>query len=219
MRQYKGVRAIRQLIAGTPLYPLARKVWAIKVKRDWKKEGRPSPPPAQVKHDVVKRYAHNFRPRTFIETGTHLGQMVEAVKDEFDSVISIELDEKLWLAAKLRFENDPHVQILLGDSARVLPQVLQSLDHPALFWLDGHFSGGETALGTKSTPIVEELTHIFEHSVQDHVVLIDDARDFIGRSDYPSLNWMRRFTVEHRPDWSFAVEEDIIRLYPRENDS
>lgn len=196
------------------MYPLARKAWALKVRRDWNKEGRPLPPPPQVKQDVVKRYARKFGPRAFIETGTYLGQMIEAVKTEFDSVISIELDEQLWLAAKQRFENDPHVQILLGDSTYVLPEVLEELNQPALFWLDGHFSGGVTALGTKSTPIVEELNHIFDHRVKDHVVLIDDARDFIGRSDYPSLRWMRRFTAERRPTWSFEVGEDIIRLSP-----
>ena len=35
---------------------------------------------------------------------------------------------------------------------------------PAIFWLDGHYSAGITAMGEQATPIFKELTHIFGDS-------------------------------------------------------
>ena len=45
-------------------------------------------------------------------------------------------------------------EILQGDSTDVLPEVVEKMDEPTLFWLDGHYSGGITASGEQETPIV-----------------------------------------------------------------
>ena len=54
----------------------------------------------------------------------------------------------------------PHVTIFQGDSATVLPKLLATIQEPCLFWLDGHYSGGITALGKSITPILDELQTI-----------------------------------------------------------
>lgn len=108
-----------------------------------------------------------------------------------------------------------NVTILQGDSRKRLPQILAQTTQRCLFWLDGHYSGGVTARGAQVTPILNELDAIFKHPVQDHVVLIDDARNFTPANDHPTLNALREYVFARRPDLSFSVEDDIIRLLPR----
>lgn len=141
---------------------------------------------------------------------------MEAARESFDRIVSIELDRELFEKARDRFSGDPLVTIVHGDSGLLLGTVLQEFQEPCLFWLDGHYSAGVTAKGERETPILEELGAICGHAVPGHVILIDDARLFTGRNDYPTLDGLRRFVLERRPGCSFAVEDDIIRIAPGE---
>ena len=89
--------------------------------------------------------------------------------------------------AAYRARHEHNVQLLVGDSASVLPGILATLHEPALFWLDAHYSGTGTTLGDRVTPISAELNAVLGHPVRGHVVLIDDAREFHDstRSGYP----------------------------------
>ena len=46
------------------------------------------------------------------------------------------------------------------DLIRRVPELVRQLDGPALFWLDGHYSGGDTAKGELDTPVSAELESI-----------------------------------------------------------
>jgi hypothetical protein len=178
----------------------------------WHAAGRPVPPPHEIKQDLILRYAARHRVRVLVETGTYLGEMVEAMHRRFERVISVELDPKLHRQASERFSRLPHVTIMFGDSGDVLPGILAGLHAPALFWLDGHYSAGVTAKGERETPILKELEHIFAHAIDRHIVLIDDARLFNGTHDYPTLTELEDFVRARRPDTKFEVDDDIIRI-------
>src|SRR5690349_25084861 len=105
----------------------------------WRMQGCPLPPPHVVKQLAILRYQRSRRFTTFIETGTFTGEMVDAMRPHFRRVISIEMSPDIHHTASQRFRDDPRVQLLLGDSAIVLPRVLDQLQEPAVFWLDGHF--------------------------------------------------------------------------------
>jgi len=181
--------------------------------REWREQGRPVPPPHIVKQRTVKEYARKFSLETLIETGTYLGDMVEATKDTFARTISIELDNALYERAKERFRHERHIALVQGDSGTVLPHILAGIASPCLFWLDGHYSGGITARAAIDTPIVQELNHILQHSVTGHVILIDDARCFVGRAGYPTVDELRAIVLQRRPDWKCQVEHDIVRIH------
>lgn len=132
----------------------------------------------------------------------------------FETIFSVELSEELYERAKQKFSRHSHIHLYQGNSAHVLPEILRRVSEPALFWLDAHASGGITSRGEKVTPIREELQHIFDHMIEDHVVLIDDARGFIGENDYPSLEELADLVSQSRPHWAVEVEADIIMLYP-----
>jgi hypothetical protein len=180
----------------------------------WQEAGKPVPAPHAVKRRIILAYARSFGAGTFIETGTYLGDMVWTVKDLFQTIFSIELSTDLSKRAQKRFRAEPKIEICQGDSCEVLPRILSRVSEPCLFWLDGHYSAGVTARGILETPIIQELETIFAHTVREHVILVDDARMFDGSHDYPTLDVLRQLVDHHRPEFVFAVANDIIRIHP-----
>jgi hypothetical protein len=166
-----------------------------------------------VKQNNIRKYQETYQFQALVETGTYLGDMVEAQKNHFKKVISVELGKDLYEKAVLRFKDDPQVELLQGDSALLLKQIVSELDEPALFWLDGHFSAGITAKSDKNTPIVEELKTVFS-SPLPHGILVDDARHFTGKDDYPSIDELCGLVKEYAPDRKVEVADDIIRIMP-----
>lgn len=149
---------------------------------------REIPPPSIIKQRIVTAFGMLYGLRVLVETGTYQGDMVEAQRPYFREIYSIELSRELHDAAKKRFDQ-PHIHLLQGDSGEMLGNI--HLSEPTLFWLDGHYSGGITALGDKECPIFEELAHI-KNSDLKHVVLIDDARLFTGGA-YPTVPELESF--------------------------
>lgn len=210
-------RVIIILIRRTPLYhPLRnyrlRKRWK-KEFQEWEASGR-SAPPHLFKQMLLRNYAAKYGIQVMIETGTCYGDMVEAMKNVFERIISIELGEDLWKFARERFKRERHIEIIHGDSSKVLEKIVKSLRSPALFWLDAHYSGGETAKGENETPVLEELRHILSAQCQ-HVILIDDARFFGTNPAYPTLEELRSFIMQLRDDVEILVKDGIIRITPR----
>ncbi|OHB77310.1 MAG: hypothetical protein A2Z34_00220 [Planctomycetes bacterium RBG_16_59_8] len=166
------------------------------------------------KERAVRKYLAWYSLRILIETGTYRGDMVEAMKRSFDRIYSIELDPILFEKARLRFKDTTHVSILHGDSGEALARLLPGIHEPVLFWLDAHYSEGDTARGKRETPIVNEIGSILSHPVKRHVILIDDARCFAGENDYPTVEEIVRMTRTVLPDAVVEVRDDIIRIYP-----
>lgn len=179
----------------------------------WVRMGRPNPPPHVVKQEAVKSHAVRYNLKILVETGTYLGEMVDAVKDMFEQIHSIELSDALFKGAREKFQAYVHVTIHHGDSATVLPRILPQIDKPCLFWFDAHYSAGVTARGAKETPVVEELETIFRHPVKGHVILIDDARLFTGQNDYPSIHDVEVLVRDRYPGHAVTVKDDIIRIH------
>ncbi len=136
---------------------------------------------------TVAAYGRAFGLKTLVETGTYLGDMVEAQRLRFDRLISIELSQDLYKAARSRFAHAKNVTILRGDSGELMPSIVAGLEGPALFWLDGHYSAGITARGSLETPVQRELEAVLGSKTGYHVILVDDARCF-GSGDFPTFS-------------------------------
>lgn len=137
-----------------------------------------------------------------------------AMPSYFETIYSIELSESLFQESAARFAGDVRVDLVQGDSALALPRVVKAIDGPALFWLDGHYSEGETARGPRDSPIREELAAVARSGNRGHVVLIDDARAFGIERDYPSLVEFHDLVAREFPLHRFAVKDDVIRITP-----
>ena len=185
----------------------------LQLKREWEEGGRVGPPPHAVKESVIRSVANARGIRTLVETGTLHGEMVAAVALDFDHIYSIELSRELYWLARLRFLCRRNIHLVQGDSSDKLWTVLERIDTPCVFWLDGHYGGGLMARGKKDVPIVEELSAILAHRVRDHVIVIDDVGIFQrAEGDTPSLAELERQIRASRPASEFVVEDNMIRV-------
>lgn len=178
---------------------------------EWQKNGSPLPPPHIVKQSIIKEYQQKYGYKILIETGTYLGDMVEAQKQNFNKIHSIELSNKLYLKAKKRFRNDENIYLYEGDSGKVLRSIMPLLNESSIFWLDGHYSAGITAKGEKICPIFEELDSILI-SPYKHILLIDDARLFTGKDDYPTIDELNQYLISKSINYDFEIKWDTIRV-------
>ncbi len=211
-------RAFTSVIRKTPLYPalrtLLRRRREAKELSGWERRGRPLPPPHRVKQTVLKQLARQHGLTVFVETGTFDGDMVDALKGCFSRIYSIELSPRLHERAKMWFRSRSHIRLLQGDSATILSSLVETLTVPALFWLDAHYSAGNTARGEVDTPILAELAHILDAPDLGHVIVIDDARAFGRDPAYPTLDDLCDFIRARRKNVQITVEGDSVRVVP-----
>jgi hypothetical protein len=108
----------------------------------------------------------------FIETGTFKGQTTEWAAEQFEKVITIEIESDLFKETSRRLANHQNIEFHLGDSRETLENVLPTLTgSKPLIWLDAHACGDEAT----DSPLLEEI-EIVNRYCPDASVLIDDAR-------------------------------------------
>jgi len=129
----------------------------------------------------------------FVETGTYMGETTKVASSLFEKVHTIEIAPHFYQRAKTIFSTT-NVTCHLGDSSIVLKDICPTLDKPTCFWLDGHWSAGNTGKGIKSVPLYEELEIIMNMCSQVCVILIDDCRLF-GKTD-PYVDGWEAISVE-----------------------
>jgi hypothetical protein len=135
-----------------------------------------------------KGFFANFPNRYFIETGSFYGEGIQQALESgcFEHIYSIELSHELQQHCCRSFASNLNVAIIQGDSQEVLPELLKMIDAPATFWLDSHYSSGNTAKGKTNTSLFAELEWIGQHPIKTHTLLIDDVRCF-GTADFDYL--------------------------------
>ncbi|MEC8556251.1 MAG: hypothetical protein VXZ82_14675 [Planctomycetota bacterium] len=111
-----------------------------------------------IPREIVVQLAHLADATTFVETGTFQGNTIRWAAEIFESVHTIELAKVLYDSYHEDLEKIPGVKPHFGDSAEVMPEIVLTLSgEAALFWLDGHWSGGDTAGEEQECPIMDEL--------------------------------------------------------------
>jgi len=132
-------------------------------------------------------------PKILLETGTYLGEGVYLTlsANYFEKIYSIEIANEYYLLNKRQFENNPIVNILEGDSATVIKDLIETdllEKNPILFYLDAHFSGGRT--GGKDLdngcPLLRELEAIASRGIDGDIIVIDDMR-LMGKAQWSGL--------------------------------
>lgn len=164
---------------------------------------------AKQKARLLIRAGRRHGTKTLIETGTYHGDTVAACVGHFECIYTIELDDSLCEKARDRFANEPSVTVVHGDSYTELSRLASEVSGPVLFWLDAHYSFGETAKGPYDPPLPWELRAILKRGDPD-VVLIDDARHMGVLPGYPSVADIRALVATRAS--SFVVRRDVIRV-------
>lgn len=124
---------------------------------------------------VVKKYGIKY----FIETGTHTGQSTNWASTIFKYVYSCELSKYYYDLTLNKYRNKwKNVRLFNSSSDEMLNELLverKIIDGSSVFWLDAHYSGGETSGGDCKHPLLKELNIIFRDS-NLHFIFIDDVR-------------------------------------------
>jgi len=129
-------------------------------------------------------------PKTIVETGTYLGHGIRSYLETsyFDHIYSIELSPKYVHMNQESFRNEPSVKIFEGDSTTIIEAMIKNgslANEPILFYLDAHFSGGDTAGETISNgcPVLSELKAICSRNIKGDIVFVDDMR-LMGKASW-----------------------------------
>lgn len=150
-----------------------------------------------TRNNLFKKYMNPV----FIETGSYVGNGIqEALDANFNEIYSIELSDKYFYMCYQRFRNNKNVHLVKGDSSEVLYDVIKNINENITFWLDGHYSQGDTALGKVWSPLMMELETIKKHEIKTHTIIIDDLRCW-----------------KISPQYNFCVDDIIKKLYEINN--
>lgn len=128
--------------------------------------------------------------QVFVETGTLLGDTVINLSDQFTEIHTVEIAEHYYNA----FVNNrklPHIKAHLGDSVFVLPDIVQNIsaDKRVIFWLDGHHSAGDTGVGVKGCPLLEECDSIDQLLTSNRSIIIIDDYNLFGKDVAVDQDW------------------------------
>jgi len=155
------------------------------------------------KEQEIKKYAKIYDLNFLVETGIFEGKMISGTHNFFEHIYSIELEKKYYDSAVEKFKGLPNVSIYNGNSVDVLKTLDILKNERCLIWLDAHDG--------KQSPALEELEVIFDMSKQEHVILIDDMRNFNIREGYPDISKLINLIVRKRAEWSVLINDDILR--------
>lgn len=174
-----------------------------------------------VHKPIVQQILQCFDVDTFVETGTYEGETAHWASQYFKNVYTIEKSISLRENAKNRFKNVNNIDFLCGDSRDVLVEISPKLTSPTLFWLDAHWSLGETYGEDDECALLGELDVILTMN-QDHFVLVDDARLFFSPPPHPlSPNYWPHITqilnlIEQAGRYYTVILDDVIVMCPNE---
>ena len=158
----------------------------------------------------------------FIETGTYKGKTTRWAAENFETVHTVEKAAPFYDRYHQELTLIGNIITHFGDSRERLPQIVETLaERPALFWLDGHWSGGVTAGADDECPILDELQAIM-HRRKD-IIMIDDARLFLAAppngfdaDQWPTIFQISQCLGDYISDYFIAIFHDIIFLVPQE---
>ena len=106
-----------------------------------------------------------------------------------------------------------NVHIFMGNSGTILPKIIKQIptNKTITFWLDAHYSGGQTSFFEKKCPILDELNSIKEHIIKEHTILIDDMRLFGTEAhDNIQISEITDLILSINPNYKFTFEGDIL---------
>lgn len=155
--------------------------------------------------------------RMMIETGTFLGVTAARAARVFEKVVTVELDQTLADKARAYLRPLPNVEVITGDALAELPKILARPDmEDVLVFLDGHFSGGETAHGDIAEPAVLEVDVLAQFRDKIRGIVIDDFRCFGTEAGWPTKGELIATVERHFNDaFDITVHLDQVLVSRR----
>ena len=159
----------------------------------------------------LQKLRNTFQIKTFIETGTWLGYTSCEASKVFDHVYTVEILEKRYNEAQIVLGSKKNVLQYLGNSPDFLNHILPTIETPVLLWLDAHW---KTTDNSEATAILGELDALKKAYLKNAIIMIDDIRDFLKDSDYPSTSQIFEKILSIDGSYKIILMGDILLAYP-----
>ena len=152
--------------------------------------------------DILKQLHDDYKSYPcFIETGTNNGNTTFAVEPFFNTIYTIEFSEQLYNKTKAKY-NGNKITFLHGDSSIVFDSLLPTITQKSIFFLDGHYCGGNSGQSAKDCPLDEEITSIKNNFKYEGIIIVDDYRLFGLDSSSGKLS----------EDWSKISKDNLLNI-------
>ena|ERR1700733_8281433 len=149
-------------------------------------QGAPINLHSYMKYLTLRSLGKRTGARYLIESGTFLGVTAARCSRSFERVLTMELDIDLAQQATTYLRRFSNVEVFQGDAVQLLPQLIAREDaRAAVVFLDGHYSGGKTALGDIPEPAIPELEILAQHRDKICGIVVDDFRLFGAEAGFP----------------------------------
>ena len=163
-------------------------------------------PHSYLKFVTINQVRRATRSTTFIETGTYLGGTAYRCSKVFAAVYTIELNPDLARKARENLSSCRNVEVIEGDAVIELDNVLRERGvERATVFLDGHFSGGNTACGAVAEPAIEVIDVLARHRHRINGIVIDDFRNFGVEPGHPAKSRMLHALETNFPETQFTI--------------
>ena len=140
--------------------------------------------------------------KNFVETGTYKGDTTLMASDYYDKVFTMEIVPELHYNSKLRAEKagKTNINFYLGDSVKLLQQIVPLVQDGSVFFIDAHQSGFDTSNNGKQVPLMDELKVLLSTRLGPSLFIFDDVRFWVN---HDQAAW----------DWTDVSEQGIIRTF------
>ena len=157
--------------------------------------------------------------QNFVETGTFTGVSCFWAATLFDAVFTVEIDPEISKATASRPDCPKNIRFFVGNSRNVLPSIVTQLKGRSIFWLDGHWCDVSELGKDEECPVLDELKAAA--AAKDPLILIDDARAFLGplppphqKSHWPRIDEIFSLSKVLLPKHLVTVFDDVIFVIP-----
>ncbi len=141
----------------------------------------------------------------FIETGSYKGETSLLASKYFSHVCTIEIIESL-IKPTIYSSDSKNISYFIGDSVKLLPDILSSYNSNCVFFIDAHQSGPDTGNnGNVLVPVIDELNIISKNIKEKNLFIINDLR------------FWKNQRLE-APDWSNVSIVNVLKIF-LENDN
>ena len=154
----------------------------------------------------------------FVETGTYYGNTALWASNHFKYVETVEFCKEIFDKAKENLKQQGNIMCYYGDSRVILDQILSQSTDKILFWLDAHWSSGNTFGENDQCPLLKELEMIFSDK-REHIIMVDDARTFLSPpmppndpKQFPTIKELMDAIPHER--FHTLILEDVIYVIP-----
>lgn len=175
-----------------------------------------------VPKELVRRLQAAHGLTDFFETGSQRGNTAKWAAGSFQRVVTVERAPRWHAIASEAGRERKNIEFVLGDSREELRKRAPSLPDTTLFWLDAHFSGGDSYGAKDECPLLDEIRALTEAGGK-RFILVDDARLFLypppaphALEQWPTMEEvLRELRLLGKGQYS-AVFEDVVISVPAE---